>query len=81
MDVDIEAVAEEARSNRLTIPDVARILDVSVETAYRMAARGDLKVGRVGRRLFVSAPWLMDHLRELGLVSEEGAEGPERVAQ
>lgn len=80
MDVDVEALAEEVEANRLTIPDVARILDVSVGAAYRMAARGDLKVGHVGRRLFVSAPWLMGHLRELGLVTE-GDVSRERVAQ
>jgi excisionase family DNA binding protein len=46
----------------LTVPEAGRLLGVSRNTAYAAAARGDLPVVRVGRRVLIPRQRLLDML-------------------
>jgi len=43
-----------SQSAAVSVPEAARVLGVCEKTAYRAAARGDLPVVRIGKRILVS---------------------------
>lgn len=56
---------DEARKRAtLRIPEAAELLGVSDDVAYRAAASGELPTLRLGRRLFVPVPRLLELLGE-----------------
>jgi excisionase family DNA binding protein len=46
----------------ITVTEAARLLGISRTTAYEAARRGELPTRRLGHRLVVPVPWLINWL-------------------
>lgn len=55
----------------LTVPEVARILRVGVNTVYREIQKGHLKVSRVGRLIRVQPVDVQRYLDSMGKVESD----------
>ena len=55
----------------LTVPEVARILRVGVNTVYREIQKGHLKVSRVGRLIRVQLTDVQRYLDNTGKVEDD----------
>ncbi len=58
-DFDIDAIARRAT---ISVDEAAALLGIGRSAAYEAARRGQLPIRRLGRRLFVPVPALLDWL-------------------
>lgn len=63
-------IAELRSRHTISIVEYARVIGVSKDTAYEAAARGELRVLRIGRRIMVPT---VSVLAELGVDAERPA--------
>jgi excisionase family DNA binding protein len=63
---EADAFARLGHRLTLTVPEVAAMLGISRSTAYVAARQGQLPTLRLGRRLVVSVPALIEMLRRQG---------------